>query len=487
MRPAPPSRSLVAAIIASQFAPPFMFSGVAVSLPDLAGDLDASARALGLVETLFLAGAASGLLPWGRLADASDKATIYKAGLLVFCLASFGIGASSSVPLLLGLRFIQGAASSAYAATGPALLTELVPPERRGRVFGASVGTIYAGLTLGPMAAGALTTALGWRAVFLFGGGVLFAALLVVHAALRARWRRPAPGAVHLPSAGLLVAAMLCLVFGSAGIRDGGTGGALVLAGIALGTVFLLAQLRLGQPLVDLRGIGRIPVLRDALIVQTLVYTNAFTSIFLLSLFLQVVLERPADLAGRVLASGTLVMAVLAPLTGRLADRFSARGLALLGVAFLVVSSGLGTTLGPGMTTGFVFLLLGIQGIGFALFSSPNMTVIMNAAPRAQVAVASSLAAVTRQLGMISGMLATSTLIALRLGDAPVDEHPGALLEVLTTAFGLLALATGGALLYGVQRAAKRRSRRPQEREGTVTHPSPSKTPSVGKSRAAGP
>jgi hypothetical protein len=115
------------------------------------------------------------------------------------------------------------------------------------------------------------------------------------------------------------------------------------------------------------------------------------------------------------------------------------------------------------------------------------MTVIMNAAPRAQVAVASSLAAVTRQLGMISGMLATSTLIALRLGDAPVDEHPGALLEVLTTAFGLLALATGGALLYGVQRAAKRRSRRPQEREGTVTHPSPSKTPSVGKSRAAGP
>ena len=50
------NRFLVWAIVASQFAPPFMFSGVAVALPALGADLEAGATSLGLVETLFLAG-----------------------------------------------------------------------------------------------------------------------------------------------------------------------------------------------------------------------------------------------------------------------------------------------------------------------------------------------------------------------------------------------------------------------------------------------
>jgi len=465
--PSDERRSLVATIIASQFAPPFMFSGVAVSLPDLGGDLGASAAELGLVETLFLAGSGSFLLPWGRLADASDKGTIYKGGILVFCLASLLIGMSASVPVILGLRFVQGAASSAYAATGPALLTELVPPERRGRVFGASVGSIYAGLTLGPVVAGALTDAFGWRAVFVFGGALLLAALVVVQLALRTRWRSPAAGAVHPPSALLLAATMLALVFGSARLRGGAGGAPIMAAGLALGAIFVLVQLRVGRPLLDLRAIGRLPVLRDALVVQLLVYTNAFTSVFLLSLFLQVVLGRDPDVAGQVLASGTLLMAVLAPVNGRLADRLSARGLAMVGVGCLVGSSLLGTRLAADLGVGYVLALLAVQGLGFALFSSPNMTVIMNAAPSDQVTVASSLAAITRQLGMTTGMVVTSVLISLRLGEASVDENPGELLGVITTAFGILAASTVGALAWGLRSTVFRRGRRERRRYRT--------------------
>jgi MFS family permease len=80
-------RLLVWTIVASQFAPPFMFSGVAVALPAMGSDLNAGAMSLGLVETLFLASQLAFLLPVGRLADARDKTTLYK--LRLWASASF--------------------------------------------------------------------------------------------------------------------------------------------------------------------------------------------------------------------------------------------------------------------------------------------------------------------------------------------------------------------------------------------------------------
>ncbi|MCD6043300.1 MAG: major facilitator superfamily 1, partial [Burkholderiales bacterium] len=80
------------AIAASQFAPPFMISGVAVALPALGADLAAGATALSLVETLFLAAALAALLPAGRLSDAGDKARLYKLGMAAFAATSLLIG-----------------------------------------------------------------------------------------------------------------------------------------------------------------------------------------------------------------------------------------------------------------------------------------------------------------------------------------------------------------------------------------------------------
>src|SRR2546425_13235534 len=89
---------LVPAIAASQFAPPFMISGVAVALPALGSDLAPGATALSLVETVFLAAAVPLLLPPRPLADASDKATLYKLGMGAFAPSSLRVALGSSIP-----------------------------------------------------------------------------------------------------------------------------------------------------------------------------------------------------------------------------------------------------------------------------------------------------------------------------------------------------------------------------------------------------
>jgi MFS family permease len=194
---AAPHPLLVPAIAASQFAPPFMVSGVAVALPALGADLAAGATALSLVETLFLAASVAALLPAGRLADAADKAALYKLGLVAFAVASIATGLVSAIALILLLRFVQGLFSATSQAAGPAIIADAVPPERRGRAFGIMIGAVYAGLTLGPIFAGVLVDLWGWRSVFIAGGAVVLILLAPIHFMLRGNWRRPPPRAVR--------------------------------------------------------------------------------------------------------------------------------------------------------------------------------------------------------------------------------------------------------------------------------------------------
>lgn len=426
-----------------------MYSGVAVALPKLGVDLGAGATALGMVESLFLGGSVALLLPVGRLADATDRRRLFKLGLLMFGLLSGLLGVLSSVPLVLAVRFLQGACSAMLGATGPALVAELVPAERRGKVYGASIGVIYAGLTLGPICAGLIVDAWSWRGVFLVGATLLLIMYTLVELRLPSSWRRPGR-AVHLPSAALIIASVLCLVFGTATIARGPLGPTLLGSGLLLAIVFVAVQRRLERPLLDVRALVGHRVMRAALFVQMLLYMSAFCSTFMLSIYMQVSLGHPAKTSGTMLSISAVLMAALAPVAGALSDRLRPAVIAGLGVAMVLSASLLATGLAPDSSLPRVGLVLAVQGIGFALFSSPNMTIIMNSAAESEVSMASALGAQARSLGMISGMLVTSLLIAVRIGNEAVEDHPLEFVGIVVTGFSVLAVSNGLALLVAV-------------------------------------
>ncbi len=497
------NKYLIRAIIASHFAPPFMFSGVAIALPDMATELGAGATSLSLVETLFLAANLAFLLPTGRLADASDKRTLYKLGLFAFGLTSALIGLLSSMPVILAMRVLQGVASSVLSATGAAILADLVPPERRGRAFGATLGVAYAGLSLGPICAGFLVHVWSWRAVFVVGAAALLAGSVFIHRMMPSSWRR-APGVVHLPSAGLLFAAVACLVAGTATIRHGAPSYAMLAGGLALAAVFVRVQRRLAAarssspahpfaspaavppqarppqaPLLDINALVQNRMLSVALLVQLLLYMSAFVSTFILSIFLQVSLHHSSRTAGRMMAIGSIIMAVLAPVFGRLADRVRPDRLATTGVACVLVTGVLATRLDGGTGLGYIALMLAFQGLGFALFSSPNMTIIMNAGsparavhataaadapqldadaaakparpPASATAMTSALAGMSRALGMVCGMLIASLMISSAIGNDPVERHPAQFIDIATNTFTVLATLSALALLISLR------------------------------------
>ncbi len=428
---------LVWAIILSQFGPPFMFSGVAVALPELGADLNAGATSLSLVETIFLAGSLSFLLPVGRLADSGDKNSLYKLGLLGFGVASIVIASLSWMPGLLFVRFLQGIFSALFAATGTAVLADIVPAEKRGRAFGLSMAVVYVGLTLGPVLAGFLVHAWGWRSVFLVGGGVIFAGLILVHRMLPSKWERPSK-VLHWPSTALIVIAVMCLVGGSATLSVGALGYLLMSLGLVLVGLFVRMQKRVDNPLVDVNALLKNLTLRDALAVQMLLYTNAFCSIFMLSLFVQIVLGYSAPVAGQILAVATLVTAFVAPFAGGLADRMPPGSVTTAGIGCMLVSGSLAAMLGSDSGLLAVAVMLAIQGLGFALFTAPNMSTIMNSVSGRQSGMASALGAKSRSIGMMTGMLITAVLISIQVGNDPIEAQPDKFVWIMRTCFSIL-------------------------------------------------
>jgi MFS family permease len=166
---------------------------------------------------------------------------------------------------------------------------------------------------------------------------------------------------------------------------------------------------------------------------------TAFSSTFMLSLYLQVSLDRTAQMAGRILAISTVLMAVTAPFAGRLADRFRPSVLSTAGVASVLACTVVGSQLGSGSSVAVVAAVLAAQGLGFGLFSSPNMTTIMGSVPASGRSMASALASKSRHVGMVSGMLLATTLVTLFIGHAPVDEHPAEVAALVGRAYAILA------------------------------------------------
>jgi hypothetical protein len=100
--------------------------------------------------------------------------------------------------------------------------------------------------------------------------------------------------------------------------------------------------------------------------------------------------------------------------------------------------------------------VLAVQGVGFAFFSSPNMTSVMNSVPQNRTGIASALTAAARALGMMSGMLIVAAIISLQIGHAPVGAEPAKLVATMHLSFWIIAAVSAVALALSVMRPRSR-------------------------------
>lgn len=446
---------IISAVLLTQFIMPFMFSGITVTLPAMGQEFQASAVSLGLVEIVYLGASGAFMLPFGRLADLTDKQFIFKIGLLLSTLTTFGLGFATSIEMFIVMRLFQGATIAMTAATNMAILADVYPKEKLGRLLGISLGSVYVGLSTGPFIAGFITEKLGWRWIYYLVAIIMIFSYAQSVRAMKGRWKQPT-SPIDWSGSFLAIAILTLWITGSSTLDKGITGLSLLAAGLVLVPLFVLVENRAEAPLLEFSLFRAHPVFTWALLIQLFTYSGAFGITFLLSLYLQTVRGFSPQATGVVLMVSPVVMAIMSPIFGRLADRFRPQILAA-GGAFLIFA---GTLMAIGISATTPIFMLGvimaIQGTGFGMFSSPNMKIIMTGIDKGHLSMASALTAQMRTLGMIISMLLITLFLSLLMGKSTISaETAGHYLSVMQYSLVSLAILGGIAILMSFRQLMK--------------------------------
>ena len=338
-------------------------------------------------------------------------------------------------------------------ATNMAILTEIAPREKLGKAIGLNIGAVYMGLSAGPFIAGWLTTSYGWRWVFHGAFIPLIFSYILIQVSLKSKWKAPELP-FDWPGTLLIVASVFLLIFGGTMLGETALGYLLCTSGIVTGALFFIVEKRMPHALLKFSQLKDNSTLSIALLIQLLMYAGAFGITFLFSIYLQTVKGLTPQTAGQILVVSPIIMAIVAPICGRLADGFSPRILTSLGLGSSLVCVLLASQMDGGTGLAYIVGVLAFQGLGFAMFSSPNMTIIMNSVSPKEYGLASALSAKMRSMGMVLSMMVITVYISIYLGKHMIDTHPAKFLSVMSSSFIIFALFTAGGTWLSLMRSS---------------------------------
>ena len=413
-------RATLFVVCTAHFLMPFMMSAVGIALPVIGLEFAASARQLGLIETAYVLSASIFLLAMGRLGDIHGRKRIFEIGIVVFTLAGGLLSQAWSVEAMIGLRLLQGMGGAMVMATTNAIVVSVFPAQERGKALGISVASVYAGISCGPFIGGYLVTHFGWRWLFYICVPLGLITFLVSRRKLRGDWADAAGEPFDLRGSLVYAAAILLLIAGASQLDQGRWAWGLAVAGVLGLLHFLHLESRTAHPLLNVSLLRENRIFALSNLAALLNYAATFGLTFFMSLYLQYVKGMNAHQAGTILIIQPIVQTLFSPLCGKLADRYPASQVATLGMGLCAVGLGIAATLDAVSPLALIMAMLGLLGLGFALFSSPNTSVIMGSVAPRHLGVASGLSATMRTLGMMTSMTIITVIFSVLMAGEPV-------------------------------------------------------------------
>ncbi|WP_319763439.1 MFS transporter [Maridesulfovibrio sp.] len=449
-------KAVIFTVAVTQFTMPFMFSAVGITLPVMGREFGASGLDLSLVESVYIGSVAALLLPLGRLADMHGRQPMFRLGILLFSIFTLLIGFAHNIETVIGLRMIQGMVGGMGIATNMALLTNSVPAGERGKAMGLAVAAVYLGLSAGPYVGGVVTSHFGWRWLYYLGMIPLGVSYYIARRNLNGKFRA-SEEKFDYPGSVVIALSVAAIVFGGTSLGSGWFGPLALISGLAGVALFIYMQDRSDSPLVELTLFKERIDFSDAALVQFINYAGTFGIVFLFSLYLQSVKGFSPRDAGLVLVVQPIVQAVLSPFCGRLADKISPRLLALLGMAGCTAGTIMGSMVTAQTSLPYLYCMFVVLGVGYALFSSPNMIILMSSVPPSRYGFASAISGGLRTLGMVFSMVIIAIFISTIMGKAPVSPESAAeYLTVMRYSLTSLSGLCGFAVLISIRAVLKK-------------------------------
>ncbi|WP_419175406.1 MFS transporter [Desulfosediminicola sp.] len=449
------SASLVLFVVSCvQFITPMMASSVGIALPAIGKEFGASATQLSLIQLSYIFALAVLMIPLGRFADIHGRKLIFNLGIVMAIISTLAIGFVPNTEIFIFFRFLQGVSAAMINATSLAILTAVFPPERRGRALGIVAGFAYFGLAAGPSMAGTITTQLGWRWLFFLMVPLQMIVLILTLVRFKGEWADARGEKFGWSGSMVYIASLSLVIFGATQMNDISFAWLIAIAGLVGLGLFLKWEANKTNALFDVRLLVENKTFTLTNIATLINYGASFGVMFLIILYLQYVKGLSAQQAGLVIMITPCLQAIFSPIAGRWADIYSPRKVATIGMTICAV--GLFGTLLMNETTHFatIVVIMSLLGVGFGIFASPNLKVVMGCVGPRHYGTAASISGTMRTGGILAGTVINTSVIALFMGDAPItgDNYLVYLksMHVCMTTFAVMSVVGIGLSLFRV-------------------------------------
>ena len=394
---------LIASALGSSLAP-FMVSALIVALPTIGHEFSADTASLGWVTNIFFLAAAVFLVPFGRIADIYGVKKVFTTGVFVYFLSVLLCSSAPDIRFLIGARFITGIGAGMIFGTSIALLSLVFSESERGKAIGINVAAMSVGFLLGSFAGGILTFYTSWRMIFIVTIPVEIAVIGLILTRIKGECEITRQRGLDVGGMFLYCLTIFLVMVGFSTLPQL-AGGILFAAGAICLLLFVVHERRVQHPVVPVQLLWKNKIFLTTNLTVLIINASNFAFIFLFTLYLQEIKGFDARIAGLVLLTPILFMALLSPLAGRLSDITAPR--IVIGTGILLSSAGLFLCAFLDSDSSFLFIILALSliGAGVALCQSPL--------------VRTSVSSVQKEMfGLASGMIETMRLIGMTISIA---------------------------------------------------------------------
>ena len=399
----------------------FAVNAVMVVVPSIASEFHMSNIVQNWIIIIFLLVVAVLSIPAGQISGKFGLKKVTILSIILFIIISIVTVMVKSSWQFLACRFILGISLSFINVTSMAMVVSAFAPEERGKALGINITGVYIGLSLSPVLGGILNYNLGWRSVVLFGVPFLFVILALLLTKIDDEWITFENVPLDIKGYFAYGIGMVLFMYGFT-ILNTLPGVILTILGIIILIVFGVIGLKQTHPSFDVRFFKNRKFLSSNF-ASLSAYLATFAVTTILNYHLQYIKGFDSQSAGMILLVAPLCQVVLAPIAGRLSDKFVPQILAAIGMALGTISLFLFSFLGSETPLEFLIVSMIIYGVGFGLFSPPNTNVIMSSVPPKDTSVASAAVATMRTVGQAMSMGILTLVFAFVMGDVPIVEQ----------------------------------------------------------------
>jgi MFS family permease len=446
----PVSRRVLAPLALAQFICSFAGSNMNVMINDMSRDLDTTVQGIQVAITLFLLVMAALMIPGGKLTDKFGRKRCFLVGLLIYAVGAILSAAAPGLGvLILGNSILEGIGTAllippVYILT-TLLFTDLTS---RARAFGAITAMGGVGAATGPLIGGLITSAISWRAAFVFQTlVVVLIAWLGRHVPdpLPADPKRPFDvGGAILSAAGLVLVVM--------GVMAADNNVWLMLALVAAGVLVLAwffawvrARERAGREALLSTSLFRKRVSNLGMLTQNMQWLMLMGTSFVVAAYLQVVRHYDAIQTGVIFTAATLGILVSSLGAERFAKRRAQRTLIMAGFAIAVVGIAVLLPMVHGHPSAWAFAPgLFVIGFGVGAMLTPSVNVVQSSFPESEQGEISGLSRSVSNLGSSLGTAIAGTVLVAGITSTPGRSY--ALAMVVLGVVGIIGFVTAAFL-----------------------------------------